>query len=163
MDFSVERYWLYFGENDGKSLFAAVRPLDYEMVQYLSDQGISWEVYLVTEAQFRELRSDYQMARETDQAAALDISDMLGSEIDQLRELASEAPIVNLVNSFVSRAVSKGASDLHFEPYGNMYRVRFRIDGILHDIDFLPLKMQLPVSSRIKILAGMDIAERRRP
>ena len=163
MDFSVERYWLYFGENDGKSLFAAVRPLDYEMVQYLSDQGISWEVYLVTEAQFRELQSDYQMARETDQAAALDISDMLGSEIDQLRELASEAPIVNLVNSFVSRAVSKGASDLHFEPYGNMYRVRFRIDGILHDIDFLPLKMQLPASSRIKILAGMDIAERRRP
>ena len=163
MDFSMERYWLYFGENNGKSLFASVRPLDYEMIQYLSDQEISWEVYLVTEAQFRELQSDYQMARETGQAAALDIADMLGAEIDQLRELASEAPIVNLVNGLVSRAVSKGASDLHFEPYGNMYRVRFRIDGILHDIDFLPLKMQLPVSSRIKILAGMDIAERRRP
>ena len=163
LDFFMERYWLYFGEKNGKVLFAAVRPLDYEIVQYLRDQAVDWEVCLVTEAQFRELQAEYQMTRETDKAAALDISDMMGSEIDQLRELASEAPIVNLVNSFVSRAVSKGASDLHFEPYGNMYRVRFRIDGILHDIDFLPLKMQLPVASRIKILAGMDIAERRRP
>ena len=163
LDFFMERSWIHLGEKGGKIFFAAVRPLDYEIVQYLFDQGVEWETYLVTEAQFRELQSDFRMAIETDQAAALDISDMLGSEIDQLRELASEAPIVNLVNSFVSRAVSKGASDLHFEPYGNMYRVRFRIDGILHDIDFLPLKMQLPVVSRIKILAGMDIAERRRP
>ena len=162
-DFFMERFWLYLGEKEEKTLFASVRPLDYEIVQYLRDQRVDWEVYLVTEAQFRELQSEYQMARETDQVAGMDISDMLGSEIDQLREMASEAPIVNLVNSFVSRAVSKGASDLHFEPYGNMCRVRFRIDGILHDIDFLPLKMQLPVVSRIKILAGMDIAERRRP
>ena len=124
-DFFIERDWLYFGEKAGKALFAAIRPLDYEIVQYLRDQGVDWEVYLVTEAQFREIQAEYQMTRETDKAAAIDISDMLGSEIDQLRELASEAPIVNLVNSFVSRAVSKGASDLHFEPYGNMYRVRF--------------------------------------
>ena len=85
----------------------------------------------------------------------MDHIDITENELDKLRELASEAPIVNMVNSLISRAVLKGASDLHFEPYKNMYRVRFRIDGILHDIDFLPVNMQLPLASRIKILSGM--------
>jgi general secretion pathway protein E len=158
--FLLERRWLPLNEENGTVFFAAANPLDYEVIQYLGGLGMDWDTYLVTESQFRELESEYSLAQETN---GMGYSDMLDTEIDKLRELASEAPIVNLVNTFIARAVSRGASDLHFEPYKNMYRVRFRIDGILHDIDFLPLKMQLPVASRIKILSGMDIAERRKP
>lgn len=161
--FLMQRRWIPIKEENGALFFAAANPLDYEVNQYLSGLGVDWDTCLVTESQFRELESEYNLARDTNEMVSVDISDMLDTEIDKLRELASEAPIVNLVNIFIARAVSRGASDLHFEPYKNMYRVRFRIDGILHDIDFLPLKMQLPVASRIKILSGMDIAERRRP
>lgn len=161
--FLIQRRWLPLNEENGTVFFAAANPLDYEVTQYLSGLSVDWDTYLVTESQFRELESEYSLAQETNGTGYPDISDMLDTEIDKLRELASEAPIVNLVNTFIARAVSRGASDLHFEPYKNMYRVRFRIDGILHDIDFLPLKMQLPVASRIKILSGMDIAERRKP
>ncbi|MBC2696413.1 MAG: Flp pilus assembly complex ATPase component TadA [Desulfobacteraceae bacterium] len=161
--FLLQRCWLPLNKKNGTVFFAAANPLDYEVTQYLNGLSMDWDTYLVTESQFRELESEHSLAQETNGMGYPDISDMLDTEIDKLRELASEAPIVNLVNTFIARAVSRGASDLHFEPYKNMYRVRFRIDGILHDIDFLPLKMQLPVASRIKILSGMDISERRKP
>jgi len=162
-NFMLEHQWILLKENEEAFIFAAVNPLEYEVIQYISSVGIKWDTYLVTESQFRELASEYELSRGTHDVEGLDYSEMLDAEVDKLRELASEAPIVNLVNSFVSKAVNQGASDLHFEPYKNMYRVRFRIDGVLHDIDFLPLKMQLPIASRIKILSGMDIAERRKP
>ncbi len=161
--FLRQRCWLPLRDEDGILFFAAINPLDYEVNQYLSILGLDWDTYLVTESQFRELESGYSLAHETDVAQSLELADIQDTEIDKLRELASEAPIVNLVNSFIARAINRGASDLHFEPHKDMYRVRFRIDGILHDIDFLPLKMQLPIASRIKILAGMDIVERRKP
>ena len=161
--FILERQWILLKEDKEAVIFAAVNPLEYEVTQYLSGLGIKWDTCLITESQFRELAAEYELSQGTYDVEELDYSEMLDTEVDKLRELASEAPIVNLVNSFVSKAVNQGASDLHFEPYKNMYRVRFRIDGVLHDVDFLPLKMQLPIASRIKILSGMDIAERRKP
>jgi len=161
--FLLKRQWLPLDEEDGTLFFATTNPLEFEATQHLSSLGVEWDTYLVTESQFREMESAYDIAQETNGMDTLDVSDMLAAEIDQLRELASEAPVVNLVNNFIARAVSRGASDLHFEPYKSMYRVRFRIDGILHDIDFLPLNIQLSIASRIKILAGMDIAESRKP
>ncbi len=161
--FLVQRNWLPLYRSGGVITVAVVNPLNYEVVQYLRDIGVSWQPVLVTESQFRELQGEYDALRQMDDMASLELSDFMDAEVDKLRELASEAPIVNLVNTLISRAVTRGASDLHFEPFKNMYRVRFRIDGMLHDIDFLPLNMQLPIASRIKILSGMDIAERRKP
>ena len=163
VSFLLQRHWLPVKNENGKISFAATNPLDYEISQYIGNMSIDWDIYIVTETRFRELLSEWEIEQETDEIMSFDISDMSDVEIDKLRELASEAPVVNLVNGLISRAVSQGASDLHFEPYKNMYRVRFRIDGILYDIDFFPLKMQLPIVSRIKILSGMDIAERRMP
>ena len=161
--FLLQRNWLPLYRISGAIMFAAVNPLQYEAVQYLRDIGVSWQTVLTTESQFRELQGEYDASRQMDDMASLELSDFMDAEVDKLRELASEAPIVNLVNTLISRAITRGASDLHFEPFKNMYRVRFRIDGMLHDIDFLPLNMQLPIASRIKILSGMDIAERRKP
>ncbi len=163
IDFLMRHKWLVLKVDNGRVAFFAVDPLIPEVLQYLRDLALAWEVFLVSETRFRELQGAWELARESDRTEAFEDIDLSENELDKLRELASEAPIVNLVNRLISRAVLKGASDLHFEPYKNMYRVRFRIDGMLHDIDFLPVNMQLPVASRIKILSGMDIAERRRP
>ena len=76
---------------------------------------------------------------------------------------ADEAPIVKLVNSLIADAVRKGASDIHVEPYEKTMRVRFRIDGMLHEMMAPPLKFKAAVLSRLKIMAELDIAERRVP
>jgi type IV pilus assembly protein PilB len=79
-------------------------------------------------------------------------------------ELASEdAPVVRLVNALFTDAMRKRASDIHIEPYEKIFRVRFRIDGILHDILQPPLALKAAVASRIKVMASLDIAERRLP
>jgi len=76
---------------------------------------------------------------------------------------ADEAPIVKLVNSLIFDAVRKGASDIHLEPYEKMIRVRFRIDGVLHEMMSPPFKFKAAILSRLKIMAELDIAERRVP
>ena len=78
-------------------------------------------------------------------------------------EVAEEPPIIKLVNLFIMEAVKERASDIHIEPEEDILRVRFRIDGILHEIYTMPLQLRSAVTSRIKILSGMDIAENRRP
>ncbi len=77
--------------------------------------------------------------------------------------LAEEAPIVKLVNSLIADAVRKGASDIHIEPYEKALRVRFRIDGSLYEMMAPPFKFKAAILSRIKIMAELDIAERRIP
>jgi type IV pilus assembly protein PilB len=74
-----------------------------------------------------------------------------------------EAPVVGLVNAVLRSAIQKGASDIHMEPYEKELRVRYRIDGILHNIASLPMKVRDALTSRVKIMARLDIAEKRRP
>src|SRR5262245_16194745 len=76
---------------------------------------------------------------------------------------ADEAPIVKLVNSLIADAVRKGASDIHIEPYGKTMRVRFRIDGVMQEMMAPPFKFKAAIISRLKIMAELDIAERRVP
>jgi type IV pilus assembly protein PilB len=76
---------------------------------------------------------------------------------------AADAPVVKLVNSLLSDAVARGASDIHIEPYEKQLRVRFRIDGMLHEMMSPPFKMKNAITSRLKIMAELDIAEKRVP
>jgi general secretion pathway protein E len=84
-------------------------------------------------------------------------------DVGHLREVASEAPVVRLVNQIITSAVESRASDIHIEPYEKTLRLRYRIDDILHDREDLPMGIQAAVVSRIKILANLNIAERRLP
>ena len=84
-------------------------------------------------------------------------------EIADLERAAEEAPIVKLVNMILTEAVKKGASDIHMEPYEKEYRVRFRIDGLLQTIMNPPMKLRDAIISRIKIMAKLDISEKRLP
>jgi general secretion pathway protein E len=89
----------------------------------------------------------------------------LGSEDDvqRLRDLASEAPVIRIVNRMIARAVEARASDIHIEPFEQRLRVRYRIDGILQEVDPPPTHLRPAVLSRIKIMARLNIAERRLP
>ncbi len=82
---------------------------------------------------------------------------------EMLTRQGEEAPVIKLVNVILMSAISKGASDIHVEPYEKEYRVRYRIDGILYNIMAPPLKMRDAITSRIKIMSKLDIAEKRLP
>jgi type IV pilus assembly protein PilB len=84
-------------------------------------------------------------------------------DLNELEKSADEAPIVKLVNIIMTDAVKRGASDIHIEPYEKEYRVRFRIDGVLQHIMSPPMKLKDAITSRIKIMAKMDISEKRLP
>jgi type IV pilus assembly protein PilB len=81
----------------------------------------------------------------------------------ELKESADEAPVVKLVNMILADAIRRGASDLHWEPYEREFRVRFRIDGVLHEMLSPPKRHEAAIISRLKIMANLDIAERRAP
>ena len=84
-------------------------------------------------------------------------------DIGHLKDLASEAPIIKLVNMLMTRSVERRASDIHIEPFEDELRVRYRIDGVLYDIESIPKRLQAAIISRIKIMARLNIAERRLP
>jgi len=84
-------------------------------------------------------------------------------DVDHLRDMASEAPVIRLVNLIISKAIDIKASDIHFEPYETQFRIRYRVDGVLHDVEAPPKRLQSAIISRVKIMAKMNIAERRLP
>jgi type IV pilus assembly protein PilB len=99
----------------------------------------------------RDMEEDFEIVEEYDDDTPLE-------EVQ-----SSDAPVVKLVNSLISDAVAKGASDIHIEPYEKMLRVRYRIDGMLHEMMSPPFKMKGAITSRLKIMAELDIAEKRVP
>jgi general secretion pathway protein E len=96
-------------------------------------------------------------------AEEMDLESEETSEIGHLRDMAREAPTIQLVNLLLLRAIQMGASDIHLEPFENDFRVRYRKDGILHEAESPPKGLQAVVLSRLKIMARLDIAERRLP
>jgi general secretion pathway protein E len=87
----------------------------------------------------------------------------LEEDAERLKDLASEAPVIRLVNQIIGRAVETHASDIHVEPFEDRLRVRYRYDGVLHEADSPPARLAPAIISRIKIMAKLDIAERRLP
>ena len=86
-----------------------------------------------------------------------------GDFVEHLRDLASEAPVIRLVNAIIGRVIELRASDIHLEPFDDGLHVRYRIDGVLHPGELVPAQQGAAVSSRVKLLAHLDIAERRLP
>ncbi|MBZ0170531.1 type II secretion system protein E [Candidatus Methylomirabilis lanthanidiphila] len=86
-----------------------------------------------------------------------------GVDLAELYRATEEAPVVKLVNLVLTDAINKGASDIHLEPYEKTFRIRFRLDGVLYEVMSPPLTLHAAVTSRIKIMARLDIAERRMP
>ena len=106
----------------------------------------------------------YRDHPDIDESAAEDAAfEQASGELADIREATDEAPMIKLVNSVIAQSVDDGASDIHFEPQAKELMIRFRIDGVLHEIMSVPRRMQAGVTSRLKIMAELDIAERRVP
>ncbi|MDX1983557.1 MAG: ATPase, T2SS/T4P/T4SS family, partial [Bryobacteraceae bacterium] len=84
-------------------------------------------------------------------------------DLEHLRDMASEAPVIRMVNAMVASAVEKRASDIHIEPFEKEFRIRYRVDGVLHSQEPPPREMKAAIISRVKLMAKLNIAERRLP
>src|SRR5262245_53674682 len=103
----------------------------------------------------------------SDLAAEVEVLDEgeAGTKVDvfELKESADDPPVVRLVNTVLVDAIRRAASDIHFEPYEKVFRIRFRIDGVLHEVLAPPKRLESAIISRLKIMSNLDIAERRLP
>ncbi|MCP3870425.1 MAG: type II secretion system ATPase GspE [Gammaproteobacteria bacterium] len=146
---------------------AMADPLDQYAVEAMSMlSGKPVEVYIGMEKEIETtLESLYGDGQSQIDNIVADVSDerLDGSEedIERLKDLASEAPIVRLVNSLFTRAYEERASDIHIEPSETKLFVRYRVDGVLREVDSTPKRLAAAIVSRIKIMAHMNIAERR--
>ncbi len=84
-------------------------------------------------------------------------------DLEHLRDMASEAPVIRMVNSIIAQAVEKRASDIHIEPFDKIFRIRYRIDGVMYEQEPPPKEMKAALVSRVKLMAKLNIAERRLP
>jgi type IV pilus assembly protein PilB len=135
--------------------------------------GLKVELLMTTESAIRRAIDRYYDSSETLQNVMASMEDagmevMEESEdghlnLTDLRQAVEEAPVVKLVNLILGEAIKKGASDIHTEPYEKVFRVRFRIDGVLYEVMTPPMSLKNAIISRLKIMADLDISERRLP
>jgi general secretion pathway protein E len=155
---------------DGKRLLiAAVDPFVEDAtsaISYMLDVQVDLAVITPAEIErvLRTLYDDTSREAHTDEEeiASL-VSDGSEFDIERLRDIANEAPVIRLVNQIISRAVERGASDIHIEPGRDAVAVRYRIDGFLQQERLVPATLRAALTTRIKIMAKLDIAERRLP
>jgi type IV pilus assembly protein PilB len=110
--------------------------------------------------ELKKVMEDLQQAESADLEVLEEEEEM---DVHALADSAEEAPVVKLVNLILTDAIKRGASDIHIEPYEKEFRVRFRVDGILYEIMNPPMKLKDAITSRMKILAKLDISEKRLP
>lgn len=157
----------------GNKLFVAVS--DPSNQQAINDvqfsTGLSTEAILVEDDKLGAALDKF-FENATSSLADLDDVDLEGLDIesgDEDRgarddgEAADDAPVVRFVNKMLLDAIKGGSSDLHFEPYERTYRVRFRTDGVLHEVARPPIQLATRIAARLKVMAGLDISERRKP
>lgn len=145
-----------------KNILVCHDPLDGDI---LSTAEIAlaepFEVQVALESEVKKMvDKHYDLGLDDTDASAYVIDE---SDIDKLKDMASEAPVIKYVNNLIDTAVNRRASDIHIESYEGGQLIRFRIDGILQDYEIPPLSMQAAIISRTKLLASLDIAERRIP
>ncbi len=152
----------------GEVRVAMADPMDIYLVELLEEiyqkritpVSASQEDILAVLYRWYEADSDMEAEEDDDESA---IEDGLWDDPEQLRDLATEAPVVRLVNHVINQALEVKASDIHFEPFRDNLKIRFRIDGVLHDVETVSKKLQPAITSRLKLMAKMNIAEMRLP
>ncbi|QDO82179.1 type IV-A pilus assembly ATPase PilB [Shewanella psychropiezotolerans] len=155
---------LYIGTSDPTNIAALE---DFQFSAGLHAEAILVEDDKLTKAIEKVLEEDISALDISgiDESALADIEvdDPSRREEEQKGESGDDAPIVIYINKILTDAIRKGASDLHFEPYEKRYRIRFRIDGILHEVSEPPVNLSARISARLKVMSKLDIAERRVP
>ncbi len=154
----------------GSRLFIAIsdptnsEPLD----KYKFASGLSVEAVIVEEPKLAELRARIQdgnsaLTQDLDASFDLEVDNSEARDTEDDESGVDETPVVRFVNKVLLDAIKKGASDIHIEPYEKIFRIRFRVDGILEEVAHPPLAMAGRLTARIKVMSRMDISERRVP
>jgi len=159
---------LPLAETEQGLVVAMANPLDdyaLNALRLATDKPIVARVGIPAEI---EAAFEAMLAGSDVEVEALDIDglgrlDDSGEDINRLRDLASEAPVIRLVNSIIGRAVETRASDIHIEPFERVLRIRYRIDGVLRDMQSPANNLRAAVISRVKLMANLNIAETRLP
>ena len=141
---------------------AMADPLDFETISAVrSFTKLRIEVHLAGEAEILDAVERYFGDRDR-QTGDIDTA-QAGEDLEHLRDMASEAPVIRLVNAMIALAVERRASDIHIEPFEKEFRVRYRIDGVLSNQEPPPRELKAAIVSRLKLMAKLNIAERRLP
>ena len=155
---------LYIGTSDPTNITALE---DFQFSAGLHAEAILVEDDKLTKALEKVLEDDISSLDisgiDEDALAGIEIDDPSKRVEETAGESSDDAPIVIYINKILTDAIRKGASDLHFEPYEKRYRIRFRIDGILHEVSEPPVNLSNRISARLKVMSKLDIAERRVP
>ncbi len=157
---------LPLARHNGTLQLAMANPLDQftpAAVAAATGLAVALEVAVPIELEAALARLYPDVATELDPTPQADAGDWLHEDAERLKDLASEAPVIRLVNQMIARAVETQASDIHIEPFEDRLRVRYRYDGVLHEAESPPARLASAITSRIKIMSRLDIAERRLP
>lgn len=166
--FLKTRRLLPIAEKGGRLVLAMANPLDDFAADAVAMKlGVSVDRMVALPSELEEaLETLYGGGRSTIEEIVDSLEDDApggGDDAERLRDLASEAPVIRLVSLLINDSVERGASDIHIEPFENRLRVRYRVDGIMHEISSHPSRLRFAIISRIKIMAKLNIAERRLP
>ncbi|MDO8885643.1 ATPase, T2SS/T4P/T4SS family [Candidatus Oleimmundimicrobium sp.] len=155
---------LPIGYEEGKLVLAMANPLDIHAIDDLRVMtGYEIKPVVCTSSEINSAINKF-LARSSSVEEAVEAAE--GREAikeETAKDIASDAPVVKLVNQIIGDAIGQGASDIHIEPQEKDFHVRFRVDGVLHEIMTVPKKVQASLISRFKIMSGMNIAEHRMP
>jgi general secretion pathway protein E len=143
---------------------AMADPLDFETLSVVRlVTGLTVQPELATEAEILDAIERYYGEEEKEIASSGLDGEESAADLEQLRDMASEAPVIRLVNAMIATAVEKRSSDIHIEPFEKEFRIRYRIDGVLHEQEPPPRELKAAIISRLKLMARLNIAERRLP
>jgi general secretion pathway protein E len=152
------------GREDHTVTLAMADPLDFETLAAVRNcTGLKVSPVLAAEQEILDAIDRYFGDAAKAESDALADAAEASDDLEHLRDMASEAPVIRLVNALIAQAVEKRASDIHLEPFEKEFRVRYRIDGVLYNQDSPPRELKAAVISRVKLMAKLNIAERRLP
>ena len=156
---------LPMGLNETGLVLAMADPLDFETIAAVRGfTGLRVSPVLAAEGEIVEaIDKHYGQAARNDAEADFGEGVSGNEDLEHLRDMASEAPVIRMVNATIASAVEKRASDIHIEPFEKLFRIRFRIDGVLYEQEQPPKEMKAALISRVKLMAKLNIAERRLP
>ena len=142
---------------------AMADPLDFETIAAIrAFSGLEVQTVLATEQEILDaIDKHYGESERTTLVGGDD--DQATADLEHLRDMASEAPVIRLVNTMIAEAIEKRASDIHIEPFEKEFRIRFRVDGVLFNQEPPPRELKAAIISRLKLMAKLNIAERRLP
>jgi general secretion pathway protein E len=151
--------------DDSAVTLAMADPLDFETISAVRGFcGLKVTTALAAEQEILDAIDKYYGESEQAQPFGAELeSAEAGENLEHLRDMASEAPVIRLVNAMIAQAVEKRASDIHIEPFEKEFRVRYRIDGVLLNQESPPRELKAAIVSRLKLMAKLNIAERRLP